>query len=309
MEFQDYYKTLGVNKNASQDEIKKAYRKLAVKYHPDKNPDNPKAEEKFKQISEANEVLSNPEKRKQYDQVGENWRQYRQTGGASKDYDWSQSFGQRRQPYSQWDASDIFEGSGFSDFFDSLFGRAANKGKKQAFKGQDYRVNMNFTLEEAYHGATRILQLEDKKIRIKTKPGTRDGQKLKIKGKGGPGVNGGLAGDLYVVIAVNNHHLYERAGNNLLQTVRIDLYAAILGDKVSVNTFSGPVKITIPPGTSGDKVLRLKGKGMPVYGKKDQFGDMLVTVKIQIPTQLNEEEIALFQKLKQLSKTKTKSYV
>ncbi len=309
MEYKDYYKILGVDKKASQDEIKKAFRKLAVKYHPDKNPGDKAAEEKFKEINEAYEVLKDPEKRKKYDELGENWRNFQQAGGGSN-FDWSrwqQGGGGSRQYYTG-DASDIFGEGGFSDFFSTIFGGGAGFGgrtqgrRTRAMKGQDYEAEIDVTLEEAYHGTSRILNVNGQKIRVKLKPGIRDGQVLRIKGKGAPGANGGPAGDLYLKVHVLPHHLYQRVGDNLMQTVKVDLFTAVLGGKVTVNTFSGPVKITIPAGTQNGKVLRLKGKGMPVYGKKDQFGDMLVKIEVAIPEKLNEKQKKLFEELKKTFK-------
>ena len=305
MDYQDYYHILGIKKTATEDEIKKAYRKLALKYHPDKNPGDKKAEEKFKQITEANEVLSDPEKRKQYDQLGENWRQYKQTGKQGG-FNWSQGFEPGGESFYHGRTSDYFTGD-FSDFFNNLFGGGSRR-KKTAYKGTDYQTEIDLTLEEAYHGTTRILQIHNQKIRITTKPGTRDGQQLRIRGKGQAGVNGGPAGDLFVKINVGHHHLYERKGNDLTQTLTLDVYTAVLGGKVEINTFTGAVRVNIPPGTQNDKVLRLKNKGMPVYGKKGRFGDMLVKINIQIPTRLSQKERELFNELKQLSNPKVNTY-
>lgn len=298
MEYKDYYKVLGVDKKASQAEIKKAYRKLAVKYHPDKNPDDKAAEEKFKEINEAYEVIGDPESRQQYDELGANWKQYQQGGGQQ----WQGGPGQGF--HFEGDPSEMFGEGGFYDFFQNIFGGAGGRRSSYAgsYKGQDYQSDITLTLEEAYHGSERILQLDGKKIRIKTKPGTSDGQTLRIKGKGAPGVQGGPAGDLYLNIHVKNHHLYQRKGNDLQQDLNIDLFTAVLGGKVQVNTFSGPVKISIQAGTQNGKVLRLSGKGMPVYGKKDRFGDMLVKINVRIPKNLTDEEIELYKKLRDRSK-------
>ena len=313
MDYKDYYKILGVDKKASQDEIKKAYRKLAVKYHPDKNPGDEAAEEKFKEINEANEVLGDPEKRQKYDELGENWQHFQQGGGQGSGFDWSQW---QQQPgggryYYEGGASD-FGDEGFSDFFENIFGGMGGRGgqrRRAQGKGQDYEANMEITLEEAYHGTSRILQLQNQKIRINTKPGTQDGQKLRIKGKGAPGFNGGPAGDLFINVSVLPHSLYQRKGNDLIQKINVDLFTAVLGGKTEINTFSGPVKVTIPQGTQNDKTLRIKGKGMPLYGKKDQFGSMLVKININIPSNLSEEQKELFEKLRALEAEKTTNHV
>ncbi|MEO9966649.1 MAG: DnaJ C-terminal domain-containing protein [Reichenbachiella sp.] len=250
---------------------------------------------------------------KKYDELGQNWRHFQQ-GNSQGDFDWSQW--QQNQPgggsYSfEGDPTGFGQGD-FSDFFNNIFGgRATGRERSQsaAFKGQDYQTKMDLTLEEAYHGTTKILQLHDQKIRMTLKPGVRDEQNLRVRGKGAPGINGGPAGDLYVRIHIPKHHLYQRKGANLEQTVNVDLYTAILGGKVQVNTFTGSLNVTIPAGTQNDKLLRLKEKGMPVYQKKGKFGDMLARVKVKIPTSLSSQEKELFKELKEISNPKSKSYV
>ena len=304
MEYKDYYKVLGVDKKASQDDIKKAYRKLAVKYHPDKNKDNKVAEEKFKLVNEANEVLSDPEKRKKYDTLGENWRQYEQAGSRpSGGPRWSNG---QSGPYTyEGDFSDIFGeggGSGFSDFFEQFFGRGAGGagrggGRSTQFKGQDYQTDMEITLEEAYHGTHRLIQLEDEKLRIATKPGVHDEQKLRIKGRGGKGSKDNH-GDLYVRVHVAPHPRYSRKGDDLHTTHTIDLFTAVLGGYTIVDTMSGQVKVKIDPGTQNGKIIRIKSKGMPIYGKLNQFGDLYVQLLVHIPEQLTDRQRELFEQLK-----------
>jgi curved DNA-binding protein len=304
MEYKDYYKTLGVDKKASQDEIKTAYRKLAVKYHPDKNKDNKAAEEKFKLVNEANEVLSDPEKRKKYDSLGENWRQYEQAG--SRPSRGPRSGNGRSGPFTyEGDFSDIFGeggGSGFSDFFEQFFGRGAGggtrgEGRSTHAKGQDYQTDMEITLEEAYHGTHRLIQLEDEKLRIATKPGVHDEQQLRIKGKGGKGAKDNH-GDLYVRVHVTTHPRYSRKGDDLHTTHTIDLFTAVLGGYTIVDTMSGQVKVKIDPGTQNGKTIRIKSKGMPIYGKPNQFGDMYVQLLVHIPEQLTDRQRELFEQLK-----------
>ena len=302
MEYKDYYKTLGVDKKASQDEIKTAYRKLAVKYHPDKNKDNKAAEEKFKLINEANEVLSDPEKRKKYDSLGENWRQYEQAG--SRQSGGRRSGNGRTGPFTyEGDFSDIFGeggGSGFSDFFEQFFGRGsggASRGRSTQFKGQDYQTDMEITLEEAYHGTHRLIQLEDEKLRIATKPGVHDDQQLRVKGKGGKGSKDNH-GDLYVRVHVTQHPRYSRKGDDLYTTHTIDLFTAVLGGYTIVDTMSGQLKVKIDPGTQNGKTIRIKSKGMPVYGKQNQFGDLYVQLQVHVPEQLTDRQRELFEQLK-----------
>ncbi len=303
MDYKDYYKVLGVDKKASQDEIKKAFRKLAVKYHPDKNKDNKAAEEKFKLVNEANEVLSDPVKRKKYDELGENWRQYEQTGarpgGARPGQGQSGPFG------FDGDFSDIFGqggGSGFSDFFEQFFGRGATGGGRQSgrsggFKGQDFQTEMEITLEEAFHGTHRLIELENEKLRMATKPGAYDGQLLRIKGKGGKGSKGNH-GDLYVRVNVLPHPRYTRKGDDLYANHTIDLYTAILGGTTIVDTLSGQVKVKISPGTQSGKTIRIKNKGMPVYGEPNIFGDLYVQLQVHIPERLTDKQRQLFEQLK-----------
>jgi curved DNA-binding protein len=299
MEYKDYYKILGVDKHSSQEDIRKAYRKLALKYHPDKNKEDKTAEEKFKEISEANEVLSDPEKRKKYDTLGHDWKNFRHAKGGSGAEQWDQYGG----GYYEGDPSDLFGGGGFSDFFENFFGRSHNRsGRRSAsFKGEDLRAELSVTLEEAYHGVTRVLHVHDEKIRIHLKPGVKHHQVLRIKGRGAPGVNGGEAGDLLLHLRILPHERFRREGSDLKLLLQTDLYTAVLGGKVSIDTFSGPVKITLPAGVQNGKLLRLKGKGMPVYDHPGHHGDLLVQLEVKIPVHLTDEERTLFRKLKELA--------
>lgn len=306
MDFKDYYEVLGVSKKATKEEIKKAFRKLAVKYHPDKSQGDKAAEEKFKEINEAYEVLGDEEKRKKYDQLGENWRSYQQSG-AQGGFDWSQfqQQGGAGRSYHYEGGSGGFGEEGFSDFFSSIFGdmgggsgRFRQQRRSAAFQGQDYQTDINITLEEAFNGTNRIIELGDQKIRLNLKPGIRDGQVLRMPGKGGAGSNGGASGDLYATIYVRKHPVYERQDDNLRQTVQADLFTAVLGGDTEVNTLSGRVRMKIKPGTQSGTVLRIKGKGMPVYNKSGQFGDMLVEIKVHIPEQLTDEQKQLFEQLR-----------
>ena len=309
MEYKDYYKILGVDKSATPKDIKKAYRKLAAKYHPDKTKGDKAAEEKFKEINEANEVLSDPEKREKYDTLGANWQAYEQAGG-----DWRQYANQSQNNggqtfYYEGDPSEFFGeggGSGFSSFFDMFFGGSGRQGfggrsrrSQQGFSGGDIEAELPITLVEAYQGSKRTFELNGKKLRITIKPGSYDGQKLKIKGKGQPGVNGGQQGDLYIYLKIQPDPRFERKGNDLVTTKAIDLYTAILGGKIEVPTMSGIVKMTVPKGTDNGKTLRLKGKGMPIYNTKS-FGDLLVRIVVELPKNLTKEEEELFVKLRDI---------
>ena len=299
MKYKDYYKILGVAKNTSQKEIKKAYRKLAAKYHPDKNLDNAEAELKFKEVNEANQVLSNPEKRKKYDKLGSNWEAYEQGG-----FDPNQARGRQGQRTHQ------FEGdpSDFSSFFEQFFGgqqQGRGRQRQAVFKGQDLEAAMDITLQEAYQGSSRMFELNGQKLRIKIKPGASHQQKLKLKGKGRPSPNGGPSGDLYIILKLRPDKHFERVGNDLTYQQNTDLYTAILGGKITIPTMKGPVKMTIPKGTPFGKTLRLKEKGMPIYGKTEQYGDLLVKLNIQMPKDLSEAEIQLFEQLRDLRTSET----
>ena len=305
MEYKDYYKILGVDKNAPQEEIKKKYRKLAIKYHPDKNPNNKSSEEKFKAIAEAYEVIGDKEKRKKYDKLGANWKQYEQAGAYAGpggfDYaQWGQG-AQQAGAYSQANYDEMFGGSGgFSDFFEQFFGRqyqrTSKTGKVRPFPGQDYEAQMDIDLTEAYHGTSRILNLDGQKLKINIKPGVKNGQLLRVRGKGEKGTQGGQSGHLYLKVNIRHNNYFKRKGNDLYSDVNIDIYKAILGGKVSVYSFKGNKNITIPKLTQNGKVLRLKGMGMPDYNKKGVFGDIYLKIKIEIPKSISKEELELIKK-------------
>lgn len=312
MDYKDYYKVLGVDKTASQDEIKKAFRKLANKYHPDKNSGDKTAEAKFKEVNEANEVLGDAEKRKKYDTLGENWNSYRQQGGSSQDFDWSRYANQSGQGgqtfYSTSDFGDMFGqsgGGGFSDFFESMFGgnMGGSRGRTtrtNALRGQDMQAELPITLEEAYKGTEKIFDVNGQSIKLKIKPGVSDGQILRLPGKGYAGANGGKNGDLLIVIRVAKHPLFTRIDDDLNYDLPVDIYTAVLGGKVELNTFKGKINVNIAKETSNGKTLRLKGLGMPIYGKENQFGDLYVKVDLQTPKNLSEEELKLFKKLAEI---------
>lgn len=321
MEYKDYYKTLGVTKSASQEEIKKSYRKLALKFHPDKNPGNKEAEQKFKEIAEAYEVLKDPEKRKKYDELGANWRQYQQ-GGAQGGFDWSQWAGGGRNPGGSGspgggrayqrrytgNMEDVFGQAGFSDFFETIFG--GGFGSEEPFirqrswpqKGQDFQASIQIPFESALNGGSQLIQLNGEKLRINIKAGIKNGQKLRISGKGGQSVNG-ARGDLYLTVNVNPHPEYKREGNDLYKTHNISLYDAVLGSETKVNTpDGGTLKVQIKPGTQPGSKLRIKGKGFPLYEHPDQKGDLYITIMVKIPENLLGKEKELFRELSRIKK-------
>jgi curved DNA-binding protein len=296
MAFIDYYKVLEINKNASEAEIKKAYRRLARKYHPDVNQNDPLAEKKFKEINEANEVLTHPENRKKYDAYGENWQQAEQYEKAKQ-----------QQQYSREQGSPKGERSGgtsdYSDFFESMFGGTTFRQQRErngALKGQDYHSELHLNLHDVYTSHKRTLNVNGKNIRISIPAGLEDGQQIKIKGMGAEGIGGGTKGDLYLTFIIENNTSFKREKNNLFHSLNINLYTAVLGGEITANTFDGKVKLTIKPGTQNGTQIKLKGKGFPIYKKEGEFGDLYFTCQIQIPTHLSEKEKELFEKLSDL---------
>lgn len=301
MAFIDYYKVLGLEKTASQDDIKKAYRKLARKYHPDLNPNDKEANRKFQEINEAHEALSDPEKRKKYDEYGENWRQADQFEEARRnqgaEYAGGNPFsGAGTGGFSEAD----FGGGDFSDFFESLFGNAGgrNSGRRSPkYKGQDFQAELQITLQEAYTTHKRTITVNGKNLRITIPAGIANGQVIKLKGQGSPGANGGPAGDLFITFNITEDPVFKRLNDDLYVTKDIDLYTAVLGGETTVDTLSGKVKLKIAAGTQNGTKVRLKGKGFPVYKKDGEFGNLFVTYNIKIPTNLNPAQKALFEQL------------
>lgn len=302
MAYIDYYNILGVNKGASQDDIKKAYKKLARKYHPDLNPNDPDAHRKFQEINEANEVLSDPEKRKKYDQYGENWKHADQYEAQQQQYGQYQNGGFGGGGGSYWSASD--DGSGFSDFFESMFGGRSGRssgGGSHMFRGQDYNASLSLSLADAAKTHKQVITVNGKNLRITVPAGIADGQTIKLKGQGGPGVNGGPAGDLYITFAITDNGRFKRVGDDLYATVPLNMYTAILGGEQIVETMDSKVKLKVSPGTQNNTKVRLKGKGFPIYKKEGLFGDLIVTYTIEIPTNLTDKQKELFREIQSLN--------
>jgi curved DNA-binding protein len=308
MNYKDYYSILGVSKEATPDEIRKSYRKLALRYHPDKTKGDKAANEKFMEINEANQVLSDPEKRKKYDQFGNDRKQYEESGGQPGGFDWSKYAspeGAQEHRMSADEFESMFSAGDGADIFELLFGRhdARRQGKRgTAFKGEDLNAQTTISLDEAYHGAARLIRLDGQTIRVTLGPGINDQQVLRIPGKGMPGIGGGQPGDINLTVSIAPHPEFRRKGNDLHTEIPVELYTALLGGKALVKTPQGAVKVNIPKETPNHKVLRLRGLGMPVFGEKEAFGDLFVTVDIQLPTHLSLEESELFGKLAALRK-------
>lgn len=293
--FIDYYKILGIAKTATPDEIKKAYRKLARKYHPDLNPSDNEAKQSFQKVNEANEVLSDPEKRKKYDQHGKDWQHAEDIENMQRNQ--NQSTNSSRQSYSGPQS-----GSDFSDFFESMFGGSSSGGRsRQAkFRGQDYNAELRINLTDAYETHKRTLTVNDKNIRITIPAGVENGQVIKIAGHGGAGINGGPNGDLFITFSIANHQVFKRLANDLYCTIDLDLYTAILGGEITIDTLKGKVKLNVKPETQNGSIVKLKGKGFPVYKEEGRFGDLYITYFIKTPTNLTEKQKELFSELSKL---------
>jgi len=295
MAFVDYYKILGIDKTATPKDIKNAYRKLARKHHPDLNPNNKDAKKNFQEINEANEVLSDPEKRKKYDQYGENWQHSEQFEKERKYQE--QSSNTRGARYSGGQS----EGD-FSDFFESMFGGATGAGRSRQvkYRGEDYNSELHLDLIDAYKTHKQTLTVNGKNIRITIPAGIENGQTIKIAGHGGPGINGGPNGDLFITFSIANHSQIKRLENNLYTTIDLDLYTAVLGGEITIDTLDGKVKLKVKPETQNGSKVKLKDKGFPVYKNEGHFGDLYVTYSIKIPTNLTDRQKALFSELSKM---------
>ena len=300
MEFIDYYKILGLTKSASEADIKKAYRKLARKHHPDLNPNDKSAEQKFKQINEANEVLSDPEKRKKYDQYGKDW-QHADSYEKARQQQGSQGYGNQRTYTSSGQG---FDESQFSDFFESMFGGGGFSGggrrRTAQFKGQDLNATLRLNLTDILQDQKQTISVGDKKIRLTIPAGVEDGQTIKIRGYGGEGMNGGPKGDLYITFEILNNTRFKRLESDIYATENISLYTALLGGEITIETLSGKVKLNVKPETQNDTKVKLTGKGLPKYKKDGQFGDLYITYKVELPKNLSAKEKELFTELSKL---------
>jgi curved DNA-binding protein len=315
MEYKDYYKTLGVDRKASEEDIKRAYRKLALQYHPDKNPGDTKAEERFKEINEAYQVLSDPAKRARYDQLGESYSRWQQRGAPQGGFNWeewathSPQGGNVRVEYG--DLSDLFEGGGFSEFFQRIFGgrpdmgptytRRGPAGRQQApTQRPSYEQQITISLQEAFQGSTRRIEVDGRRLEVKTPPGAKTGTKVRVADA--VTTPEGLKGDLYLVLQVADDPRFERKGDDLYTDVPVDLYTAILGGEVTVTTMNGNVVLTIPAGTQPAQTFRLAGRGMPQLRNPQKRGDLYVRARVHIPKKLSDPERELFEELARLSK-------
>jgi len=302
MAFIDYYQTLGIPKTATEKDIKAAYRKLARKYHPDLNPDNKEAELKFKEINEANEVLSNPENRKKYDKYGKDWKHGEEFEKAQRQ---RQHQSQYRGSQGGFGGQEGFSGQDYSDFFESMFGggrSSSRQGHTPKYKGQDFNAELNLNLKDVYKTQKQVLTVNGKNIRLTIPAGVENEQLIKIKGNGGLGINGGPNGDLYIKFVIKNDTDFKREGNNLYKDVDLDLYTAMLGGEIIVDTFDSKVKLKIQPETKNETKVKLKEKGFPIYKKEGKFGDLILTYRIKTPTGLSEKERELFKELQKLRK-------
>jgi len=321
MDYKDYYKVLGVDKNATEKEIKSAFRKLAREHHPDVNPDNPQAEARFKEVNEAYEVLSDPEKRAKYDRLGTDWQRWQQAGGPPGDFDWSQwttspGGGRAHVRYSTpEDLEDLFgSGSIFSDFFTGIFGglggatrRSGGFGGFEGFeyqsrpqRGQDLEHEVEISLAEAYHGTTRLLSKDARRLEVKIPPGAKTGTRVRVRGEGGTGTASGQAGDLYLKVKVAADPRFERKGDQLHVVVPTDLYTAVLGGEVLVPTLTGDVKLKVPAGSQNGRVFRLRGKGMPKMRQPTEYSDLYARLDVRLPTKLTPKQRELFEQLRRL---------
>jgi len=299
MEFIDYYKILEITKSASQEDIKKAYRKLARKYHPDLNPNNAEAEKKFKEINEANEVLSHIENRKKYDQYGKDWKHADAFESEKNRQNNSQAYANRANAESEYSGD-------FSDFFESMFGGSGRQNSRTKFRGQDINASLQLNLIDVFTTQKQTITVNGKNIRLTIPAGIENGQVIKIAGHGAPGANGGPSGDLYITFSITNNTKFKRESSNLYTEVELDLYTSLLGGEILADTFDSKVKLKVAPETQSGTTVKLKGKGFPVYKKENEFGDLFIKYQVKLPSNLTEEEKELFTKLKKIRNNENK---
>jgi curved DNA-binding protein len=305
MEFKDYYAALGVAPDADEQAIKQAYRTLARRYHPDINPGDTQAEERFKEINEAYQALSDPERRRKYEELRRNYQQWQQRGSGRESFNWGQwqtppDQSRYTRSVSPEDLEDLFGGtSPFSDFFSSIYGGMGDGSGRasRARRGHDHDLSVEITLEEAFHGTTRTIQVGDRQVEARIPPGVRSGSRVRLAGQGSPGAAGGSAGDLYLLIEVVPHAHFERDGDNLTCDVPIDIFTAAAGGEVRLTTLDGAVSLKIPPRTQAGKTFRLRGKGMPQLGRPSERGDLYARVKLVLPEPLRDDELATLRTL------------
>lgn len=290
MDFIDYYEILGVKKNATDEEIKKAYRKLARKLHPDLNPNDKEANKKFQQLNEANEVLGDPEKRKKYDQYGKDWQH-------SDQFEKARQSGRRPTYFGGQEFSGDFDNGDFSDFFSSLFGGSGSRRSQAKYRGQDYNSELQLSLTDVFTTHQKTLNINGKNVRITIPAGAENGQVIKLKGYGAPGVNGGPNGDLFITFSIATDTRYKRLGHDLYIHEEISLYTAVLGGEITIDTLHGKIKLKVQPETQNGSKTRLRQKGFPIYKKDGEFGDLYITYTIKIPTNLTEKQKELFREL------------
>jgi curved DNA-binding protein len=303
MDYKDYYQILGVSRSASADEIRSAYRKLALKYHPDRNPGNKQAEDKFKEMNEAYQVLSDPQKRSRYDQLGSAYSNYQRGGGQPGGFDWGQWYtsGGSNASGQQVNFDDLFGGAGgggFSDFFSAIFGGMGGgvDTNVRTRRAPAYEQPVSISLQEAYEGATRLFETGGRRIQVKIPAGAKTGTKVRVAGGAPDG------SDLFLKVQVQDDPRFERDGADLYAPVNVDIYTAVLGGEVEVPTMNGRVKLTIPAGTQQDQKIRLTGRGMPQLKNHQEKGDLFVKVKVQVPKNLTAEQKTLLQKIRDLEK-------
>jgi curved DNA-binding protein len=304
MDFKDYYNTLGVSSDADEKVIRQAFRQLARKVHPDVNPGNKEAEEKFKTINEAYQVLSDPEQRKKYDELRAQYQQWQQTGGSQQDFDWQNwsaqpGNGARVQYASPEDLEDLFgNASPYSDFFTKIFGQARGGGRGSTRgappgprRGRDVEYEVELTLEEAFHGTERLLELDGHRIKAGIPPGVRTGSRVRLAGKGEPGQNSGPAGDLYLIVHILPNETFEREGDDLQMDVPVDIFTAVAGGEIRIPSMERSLILTIPPRTNAGRSFRLRGKGMPHLGDPKTRGDLFAQVRLVLPDPLTDQEV------------------